>query len=263
MAAACTPPEHAQAHSKLKEAARVLRATESTLRNAISAHKVTNPLSFSSIEAFATSVTQTSKVVRAGQLFLGSLDGQMFVSARLRSEVPAPPAGRKKRSRDDCADRAKATCTKLHKIVSVSDDPARNKEQVDLAQSTIENLLRNVKGPSGEEVFESCGVSLANVQACTASATASVVASAPARRPRMIIACRLSAGMPLPLGALREALGNCFNDGMITTNPESLGPDYQLPLTEHGKVVERNGQRSMLLFAAVPDPPPTPKAGSR
>lgn len=249
--------DHARTHATLTESARAMRTTESTLRNAISSHRVTNPLSFNCLDAFIVAATQTQKAVPVSSLFLGSLDGEMTVSSRLRHRSDTQPSSGKKRTRDDCAERARATCKKLHKIVSVSEEPERNKAQVTLAQDTVEKLLRTVKGPGGEEVFESCGVSLANVQACTASASAPAqpAVGAPARRPRMIIACRLAAGVALPLGAMKAALGGCFRDGMITTRPESLGPDYQLPLTEQGQAVESRGQRSMLLFAAVPDPP--------
>lgn len=248
--------DHARTHETLTEAARAMRTIESTLRNAVSSHRVSNPLSFNCLDAFIVAATQTHKAVPASSLFLGSLDGEMKVSARLRRGPDTQHSSGKKRTRDDCAERARATCTKIHNIVSVSEEPERNKAQVTLAQDTVEKLLRNVKGPGGEEVFESCGVSLANVQAWTASASAPAqpAVGTPAHRPRMIIACRLAAGVALPLSAMKEALGECFRDGMITTRPESLGPDYQLPLTEHGQAVECRGQRSMLLFAAVPAP---------
>ena len=247
--------EYTRTHQGIVDAARTLHATESTLRNAVSSHKINTPVTFQSLDSFVTATTQLSGQVKPSQLFLGSLDGDMFVSVRLRPAAPTASASGKKRTRDDCAERAKAACSKLHTMVSKSNDPERNAKQVAYAQATIEQLLRNIKGPGGEEVFESCGVSMANVQDVQASVAASPTPAFTAmRRPKLIIACRLSAGIPLPLVALREALGDSFRDGMITTKPESLGPAYRLPLTEQGTIVERSGQRSMLLFAAVLDP---------
>lgn len=242
------------AHAQLSKAAEALGASRSTLRNATSSHHIKNPASFTALDAFYTQVTKPEGI-RGAQLFLGSLDGELLLSARLRTD-PAPSGRKKKRARDDAADRAAQAMKSVRKRCA-SDDSLK-KATLDFAERTIEQLLRSVKGPGDEELFESCGLSVAPVQTATASAaTVAPVANASAgpKRPRLIIACRLSAGVALPLGALRGALGPCFKDGMITTRPESLGAEYQLPLTDAGRVVEAQGQRSMLLFAAVPEQP--------
>ena len=61
-------------------------------------------------------------------------------------------------------------------------------------------------------------------------------------RPKLIVACRLSAGIAVPVYALRSALSTtgAFPDGMMTTNPDSLGPEYRLPLSGLGKAAEGN-----------------------
>ena len=59
---------------------------------------------------------------------------------------------------------------------------------------------------------------------------------------------------------LRRALGPCFGDGMVTTKPELLGEAYRLPLSAAGQAIESQGQRSLLLFAAVPVPAAAPAA---
>ena len=68
--------------------------------------------------------------------------------------------------------------------------------------------------------------------------------------------------MPLPLVVLRRALGECFSDGMVTTKPELLGEAYRLPLSAAGQAIESQGQRSLLLFAAVPVLPPRARGGA-
>jgi hypothetical protein len=242
-----TAPSSAESvHLHLVKAAQILQGSESALRNQVSSHKIKNPVSFQALDTFCVNATKPGGAT-ASQLYLASLDGGPVISARLR--LDSEPSGRnskkKKRGRDDAAERAEAACAKLKRM---SQGPRL--AQVELAQKTIEELLRNVRGPHGEEPFEACGVSVAPIVSSQASV------SAPANmtgRPRLILACRLSAGVPLSLKALRTSLGECFKDGMITTQPETLGPEYQLPLTETGRAVENQGQRSMLLFAAVPE----------
>ena len=93
---------------------------------------------------------------------------------------------------------------------------------------------------------------MAVAQQTNASASAPAAAAVGTQRPRLIVAARLAAGVPVPLLKLRSALGACFKDGMLTTDASTLGPAYQLPLTAAGQAVENAGQRSILLFAAVP-----------
>ena len=232
-------------HLHLRNAASILSGTDAALRNQVSSHKVKTPISFQALDTFCINATKPGGT-NASQLYLASLDGGPVISARLGADsAPTQSGSKKKRGRDDAGERAEATCAKL---LRMSAGP--RKTQVELAQKTIEELLRNVRGPRGEEVFEACGVSVAPMATSQASASAPV---ATGMRPRLIIACRLSSGIPLSLKALRMALGECFKDGMITTQPEKLGPEYQLPLSETGRAVENQGQRSMLLFAAVPE----------
>lgn len=239
------PPTPEDVHVHLTKAAQILHGRDPSLRNFISAHKVQNPISFQALDAFCVSATTTGGT-GASQLFLSSLDGDPVISARLRVNLePQAPSRKAKRLRDDAAERADMACAKLRSM------PGNlTKAQIDLAQKTIEELLRSVRGPRSEEVFEACGVSVAPLIDTQPSASA---LGSTLQRPRLIIACRLSAGVPLSLKALRTALGECFKDGMITTHPDSLGPEYQLPLTDTGRAVENEGQRSMLLFAAVPN----------
>lgn len=232
-------------HTRVTTACTRLKPTTSTLRNGISSHKVASPASFTALDAFAT---QTLAALGGGggdgadRIFVGSIDGELIVSARLRAEnergeapTPSPPR-RRKRGRDDSADRAEQTVATIRRRAS-GDAPML--AAVARARDAIEALLRDFKGADGSDVVESCGLSLAYTRG---------------DRPKLIIASRLSAGVPLPLTVLRRALGSCFGDGMITTKPELLGEAYRMPLSAAGQAIESQGQRSLLLFAAVPLP---------
>ncbi len=226
----------------------------SRLRNGVSSHNFADTVSFPVLDAFVTRVAQTTPQRRDPlRCYMGSIDGHLVVSVRVRppsSSLAAEPTARRKRGRDDCGDRAETTVSKLRTTLRTT-QPGNTAALAQLtnAKDTVERLLRNVRGTDGEDPFESCAISFAQSQ----QQQASTAAASSTTRPRLIVACRLSAGVALSLSALRDALGACFRDGMITTKPESLGAAYQLPLRATGHVVEESGQRSMLLFAAVPD----------
>lgn len=243
-------------HERVTTACARLKPSSSALRNGISSHKVASPAAFPALDAFTTqTLAALGGAGSADRIFMGSIDGELLVSARLRGddgkasgEASDAPARRKKRGRDDSGDRADRAVADIRKRAA-GDAPVL--AAVALARERIEALLRDFKGVGGEEIVESCGLSLA-----------AAGENGAASRPRLIIACRLSAGVPLPLVVLRRALGACFADGMVTTKPELLGEAYRLPLSAAGQAIESQGQRSLLLFAAVPVPPAAPPAAA-
>jgi len=244
-------------HARLSAAAAAtLRATRPTLRNGVSAHRCPGNLAFNALRAFMQRAKQALGATRH-TLYIGSIDGEIIVSARMRATcTPTADGGKRKakRGRDDCAERAEQAVASIRKRVRASTEPSAPAQlaAVERARGTIEALLRDVKGPRDEALFESCGLSLSSAPASGGAATAPIASGGACARPRLIIACRLSAGVPLPLGALEAALGESFDDGMLTAKPETLDAAYQLPLTAAGRAVEAGGQRSLLLFAAVP-----------
>jgi len=250
-------------HERISTAAQPLNPAKSRLRNGISSHRLTGAVSFPLLDAFTQSAAAALGADPEQRLFLGSVDGELHVSAQVsdrsngnRDEEAEGEQPRRKRQRDDCAERAEGAVAHIRKRVRGADNGAAQGatlDAIELARGVIEQVLRTVKGARREEVVESCGLSLSS----TTGTTAQGAAGSASERPRLIIATRLSAGVPLPLVALRRALGTCFKDGMVTTKPESLGPSYQLPLSAAGQAVEQAGQRSLLLFAAVPVALPT------
>ena len=134
-----TAPSSAESvHLHLVKAAQILQGSESALRNQVSSHKIKNPVSFQALDTFCVNATKPGGAT-ASQLYLASLDGGPVISARLR--LDSEPSGRnskkKKRGRDDAAERAEAACAKLKRM---SQGPRL--AQVELAQKTIEELLR-------------------------------------------------------------------------------------------------------------------------
>lgn len=248
-------------HARIVAAAQTLQPTKSRLRNGISSHRVGGPVAFPVLDSFTERATAALASDPERRLFLGSVDGDLYVSVQVRARADADAdAGsepKRKRQRDDCAERAENAVADIRKRVRANPLNCAMLAAVDVARDVIEQLLRTVKGAHREEVVESCGLSMASGAQGGASMGGGGSCNGgggggASERPRLIIAARLSAGVPMSLLALKRALGPCFKDGMVTTQPESLGPAYQLPLSAAGKAVEQAGQRSLLLFAAVP-----------
>tara|TARA_Y100000817_G_scaffold313216_1_gene308830 strand:+ start:25661 stop:26512 length:852 start_codon:yes stop_codon:yes gene_type:complete len=270
-------------HAHLSTSAKILGAEVSKFRNNVSSHKCNGPISFSTLQTFCVNATKPTGV-GASELFVSSLDGAFVISARGWNANGSDPTvakpDKKKRARDDASDRAEAACARLVNIatkLAFGDMRRRNLAQLASARNAIENMLRNVRGPNDVDIIESIGVSLASDECKRQSNTTSMdnhkeyanddtaetiaqesgteATIHKSKRPKVLLAARLSAGVPISIKTLKDALGPCFMDGMLTLHPEGLGPAYQLPQTDQSRAAESEGQRSILVFAAVPLPP--------
>lgn len=242
-------------HEQLTRQSVQINAERSTLTNGVSVHFTKKSLSFAQLERF---LDNASKIVTDTTKYnIGSMRDELLVSVNVRSAtVPPPPKSGKKRGYDDSADRAKAAVDAARK--RLTKDPSITDAMLKSAEEQIERMFRDVKGTNGELIFESLGLSVTPTTMVTSSASSekSIPSTGPSTRPKLIIACRLSAGVAVPVYALRGALSTkgVFPDGMMTTNPDTLGPEYRLPLSELGRAAEGNGQRSILMFTAVTPP---------
>ena len=110
-------PTSESVHVHLTKAATILHGTDPTLRNSVSSHKVKNPISFQALDTFCVNATKPGGA-QASQLFIASLDGGPVISARLKAMPESSVSGgkKKKRGRDDAAERAEATCIKLKRM---------------------------------------------------------------------------------------------------------------------------------------------------
>lgn len=258
-------------HESLCKHDALLNATSSKLSNCVSIHYTGNPLSLSQLDRF---LNESVAVVKQRSAYhIGSLSGNLVVSVNLRTEASAAPSSslskpKSKRGYDDSSDRAKDAVDAARERLQNNKTKAVSEDHLRMAQSIIERMFRDIKGSNGELVFESLGLSVSQAQAMrtnTASfgnGSSNGSATPPSAnsfstRPNLVIACRLSGGIAIPIQTLKRVLSQegKFLDGMITTKAETLGPEYRLPLSQLGKEAESKGQASMLMFIAVPIPP--------
>ena len=180
-------------------------------------------------------------------VFVGTVDGNLVISvnfvARVSSEPTAQVGSKRKRKLDPHEEAAEDAVKRVRK--GLSDEVKLTDDHLETAKKAVHALLANVRGPQGEKVVESYGLSYK-----TAEKT-DVVASN--YRPRLILSARLSPGAPVPLEKLFRALGTkCSQDGMLTVQDSStLANGFNLPLSEHAEAAVAHGQKAVSLFATV------------
>jgi len=248
-------------HSSLCSHASILNATSSKLSRCISIHSAGTLLSLSQLDKF---LNESINIFPNKSCYnIGALVGNIVISINLQSNSPATDtASNKKRGYDDSHDRARESVNAARLRLKKTKSAAVDDDHLNLAEDVIANMFRNIKGFSGELVIESLGLSVSpnKMFKSTNTDTGNSSSTQPppnfSTRPQLIIACRLSGGVAIPLSTLKRVLSQneTFFDGMITTNVDSLGPEYRLPMSELGKQADSKGQKSMLLFVAVPPP---------
>ena len=248
-------------HLSLCSHAGILNATSSKLSRCISIHSTGTLLSFSQLDRF---LNECVKVFPNQPCYnIGALVGNIVVSINLQyNSDTTNTTSKKKRGYDDSHDRARESVNAARSRLQKTKSATVDDDHLNLAEDVIANMFRHIKGFNGELVIESLGLSVSPNKMFkntnTGTGNSSSVQQPPnfSTRPQLIIACRLSGGVAIPLSTLKRVLSQneTFFDGMITTNVDSLGPEYRLPMSDLGKEAESKGQKSMLLFVAVPPP---------
>lgn len=270
-----------ETHTSFTSFASILNATSSKLSRFISVHTAGTMISFSQLDGF---LNECVKVFNNKSRYnIGALSGNIIISINLQDvkdlqdkDASATPRStyrftstKKKRGYDDSYDRARESVNAARMRLQKSKSTSIDENHLSLAEDIIAKMFQNIRGTNGELVFESLGLSVSpnkmfkqretSTPQTTTTTTTTTTATPPSSfstRPQLIIACRLSGGVAIPLATLKRVLSQneTFFDGMITTNVDSLGPEYKLPISDLGKEAESKGQQSMLLFVAVPPP---------
>lgn len=175
---------------------------------------------------------------------LASVQGEIVLSINTSySEPSAADAGRKgkKRSRDTGVEEAERAVQKVRR--SGKDSGMVADASYGAATAIVAGMLK-LKGPHAENVVESWAVSLRTAGQWAAN-------TSPGGAPKLVIAMRIAAGVPLSMGRLCHALRLC-RDGMVTVAVEKISGDFNLPMSDQATAAEDSGQKSMLILATVP-----------
>ena len=215
--------------------------TSSLEEGGVSMHTLPETASFSNID--------TLECAAKSPAYIGTSAGDLVFSAHLESaenELDEGDGGEtehrpKKRRRDNLsevqsedAQKIAAARARLEKSV-----PELHSEDLDVAQKVLTKLVDDLRGPTGEVVVQSTAL------------LAKKLGSGESRQ-RVVVAARLNAGIAIRVDALRNCMGKCWADGLLTTLPTLHGiGSIELPLSEEARAATLFGNKTILLVSSV------------
>ena len=233
-----TDPDIQQAHVAIAAAAARQGATESRLVNSVSRHIFAATVSFANLGAVHAVVKDMNEKIKSLD-FVASSGSELVFSSKFNF-APTPPeitSVSRKRRRDvqeDQADAVFAARKRLEKMaISISS------EDLDTAQDVLVRLVTELRGPSNEKLVESYAILLKKLHTSD-------------DRPRVVLALRLNAGIPIPISLFKSCLGKCWKDGILTTDETIDGVcARELPLTDEALASREHGNAPLLVVTSI------------
>lgn len=215
-----------EAHDALSKVAKAQNCTASELERCVSRHTLPKTTSFANLEAIHAAAT--------GTCFVGTSASEMAISAHFEGvEIALPPA--KKRRREERTERVTDARKQLAK--SMPDLPSA---ELDVAELVLLRLVNQLRGSEGEICVYSFAVLGKKL-------------SSTDPRPRVVIAARLHAGVAMSVEVLKEVLGTCWSDGILTTLATLHGiSEIDLPYSAEAQAALSYGNTPLLLVTSVP-----------
>ena len=244
-------------HEALTTVARQQGCPRSTLVGSVSRHELPSTASFANLAALHNTVKQQSVTVAQRAYVATSGDALVFSSkmdaarasataaASPAPAAPAAPAAPKRKREMLREDQAEQVHQARKRLSAVSSD-THPIEEFDLAQKVINQLVAGLRGPAGEIAVQSYSMLTRKLKPTD-------------ERASVVIAARISAGIPILVAQLKRCLGPCWIDGVVSSENSVNGVcDRDLPLTEEGTASMEMGNRPMLIVTSVPRAPPPP-----
>ena len=236
------------AHASLSAVALGKRCTESKLVGSVSRHTLQPTASFANVSA----LYQATKAAGAAgapppRAFVATSGSALVFSARLEpAATPAPPAppappsaAQGKRKRELYEDQEEGV-SKARRRLAAASGPA-SQQELDVAQRVVEQVLR-LRGPSGEVLVQSYALLTKKLKPTDES-------------PSVVVAIRMSSGIPVPVASLKRCMGACWQDGLVSSESSVNGVcDRDLPLTDEGAASMAMGNLPLLIVTSVPKP---------
>jgi hypothetical protein len=241
------------AHGSLSLVARAQGCTDSRLVGIVSRHTLPSTASFANMSALhqAAKATVGSGGGGAARTYVATSGSALVFSARFEATTtataPSPPPSvppvvvQGKRKRELCEDQEAGVDKARRRLAAATHGPSSTRE-LDVAQRVVEQVLR-LRGPSGEVLVQSYALLTKKLKLTDES-------------PSVIVAIRMSSGIPVPVAALKRCMGECWNDGLVSSESSVNGVcDRDLPLTEEGAASMAMGNLPLLIVTSVPKPP--------
>tara|TARA_B100000795_G_scaffold258141_1_gene231994 strand:- start:187 stop:894 length:708 start_codon:yes stop_codon:yes gene_type:complete len=220
-------------HEVLKTIASSCNATKSILtQKNISIHTLPATVSFANIESIFSAASATDS-----KTFVGTSGETLMCAVHLDSPCALAEGRPKKRRRSECEDYTEAVATARARLAKAA--PTLSNERLDVAQASLTRLVNGLRGPGGEIVVQSFAILAKKLSLSDAEQ-------------RIVIAARLNAGIAIRVDTLKDCLGECWLDGLLTTLPTLHGvSEIELPLSEEAIVSAHFGNAPLLLVTSI------------
>lgn len=242
-----------EAHALLAEVALQHGCASSALIGSVSRHVMPSTVSFktlATLHASAKSVKLEPHRCQACVYFASSgadlcvsfkftelTDSGAQAGAQATQRASTAAAGGSKKRKRDVADEQ---ILKVQRVVGALRKRHGDVDELDRAEASLTRLVRDVRGPSGELLVE--GVSVLSRKLKEENASTSIV-----------LALRFHAGVAIPLGAFKHALGAAWKDGVVSAEVETMGVTRaDVPQTDEGRASEQLGNAPLLVVTAIP-----------
>ena len=237
-------------HSSLCLVARAQGCTDSRLVGSVSRHTLQPTVSFANVSAMyqAAKAEASAAGSTAPRAFLATSGSALVFSTRFQepaaaaTPAPKPPAisvAQGKRKRELCEDQEEGV-GKARRRLAAANGPT-SQHELDVAQRVVEQVLR-LRGPSGEVLVQSYALLTKKLKPTDES-------------PSVVVAIRMSSGIPVSVASLKRCMGACWNDGLVSSESSVNGVcDRDLPLTDEGAASMAMGNLPMLIVTSVPKP---------
>lgn len=286
MMMAAVPRESAsEAHARLAEAAARAGAADSRLVGCVSRHALPKTVSFAALAGLHHAVKLEAKRIPQCDYVAASGSALVF-SSRMGGAAPAaaaadPPPASRKRGREPADDalplppgkrsaradsELRAAEAAVGRVRAAAATESVDEADVERASGALFRVLADLRGAGGEAIVQSYAVLVKRITQFGFTGSA------------VVLALRCYSGIPIPVSALKRALGPCWSDGVVTVE-RTYAPlgleDADLPLTPEGEAAAELGNAPLLVVAtagraagaasapeAAPAPPPAPAAAA-
>jgi hypothetical protein len=223
-------------HEALCAVAKIQNCTSSALVRTVSRHLLPETASFANIEEIKKAAD-----LLAVQCYVGTSAKALAISAHfapVEEEADECDRPRRKRRRnaeaDDQAERVSGARKRL--ATGMPDLPSA---ELDVAELTLVRLVNQLRGSAGEACVQSYALLAKKL-------------SVEDPRARVVIAARLNAGVAMPVRLLKACLGECWQDGLLTTLDTLHGiSEVDLPYSAEAEAALSFGNSPLLLVTSV------------
>jgi hypothetical protein len=200
-------------------------------------------VSFGALSVWNQSCVEVSSRTNVSiETMLVSQGKKLVIATRVGAKRPRGAEAEDAPSQRDLDDVQAKVEELVKKVKKAASKDSINDSEMEIAKKVLQKCTALLLGPSGvhEKAVQSFGLFQKKL-----------TPSDP--RPRLVLALRLNAGVPIDCKVLKSCLGSCWTDGAITISDSVSGVDsVQLPLTPEGEASREHGNMPILIVTSVP-----------